>query len=381
MKAADRDDRIENQVAAPLRHVHTELDEVHRARLGSAIEAALDREEQARRAPAGGPARRTRVFVWGAALAAAAAITMVVWRGTREPNPAARPAPAVAIAAPAPALTPAALLVPYSGAAAAGVAPATSLVALAGEKARATIGTRVRLTLIGPGRVSVLPAPRGGDLEVALDGGRLLVDYDGRSGGTLRVRSPGAVTTVVGTLFAVDVTPYGSRVGVAHGRVRTQDASGREWQIATGTNWSSAEARVSPLAPELAVAMREHEASWTGDVPAPRHVPHVPPAAKAQVDLDTLYAQAEAAMRDRQTGKARRILQAIAARDPAGALGEAALLDLARLALSEGDRAEARRVLQRLRTPLRDPALAETAQHLRARASEADGGDVSEYAR
>jgi hypothetical protein len=159
--------------------------------------------------------------------------------------------------------------------------------------------------------------------------------------------------------------------------VRTQDESGREWQIATGTNWSSADARVSPLARDLALALREHEASWTGNFPAPRQAPHATPAPKAAVSLDALYTQAEAAMRDRQTGTARRILETIAARDGDGALGEAALLDLARLALSEGDRAAARRALQRLPTPLRDPALAETAQHLRARANQSDGDDVA----
>ena len=53
-------------------------------------------------------------------------------------------------------------------------------------------------------------------------------------------------------------------------------------------------------------------------------------------------------MRERSLGEARRALETIAARDPRGALGEAALLDLARLALADGDRAEARRALARL---------------------------------
>ena len=73
-------------------------------------------------------------------------------------------------------------------------------------------------------------------------------------------------------------------------------------------------------------------------------------------------------MRERSLGEARRALETIATRDPRGPLGEAALLDLARLALADGDRAEARRVLARLPSPVRDPALAETAAHLRCRA-------------
>ena len=52
-----------------------------------------------------------------------------------------------------------------------------------------------------------------------------------------------------------------------------------------------------------------------------------------------------------------------------GPLGEAALIDLARLALADGNRAKARRVLARLPSPLGDPALAETAAHLRCRAA------------
>ena len=81
-------------------------------------------------------------------------------------------------------------------------------------------------------------------------------------------------------------------------------------------------------------------------------------------------------MRERSLGEARRTLEMIAARDPRGPLGEAALLDLARLALADGDRAEARRVLARLPRALRDPALAETAAHLRCRA-QPDGCDAT----
>ena len=109
--------------------------------------------------------------------------------------------------------------------------------ALRGERTRATIGTRVRLTLVGAGRVSVLAAAREGDIELALDGGRLLVDYDGHTGGTLRVRSPGALTTVVGTVFAVEVTGLrqprrgGARTGSHRGSVRPQRADHRGQQL------------------------------------------------------------------------------------------------------------------------------------------------------
>ena len=60
-------------------------------------------------------------------------------------------------------------------------------------------------------------------------------------GGTLRVRSPGALTTVVGTLFAVEAMGLGSRVAVAHGRVRTEDLSGGSAQVSAGSGWTSAD--------------------------------------------------------------------------------------------------------------------------------------------
>jgi hypothetical protein len=257
------------------------------------------------------------------------------------------------------------------------LAPATSLVALRGERARATVGTRVRLTLVGEGRVTVLTAARDGDIELALQAGRLLVDYDGRAGGTLRVRSPGALTTVVGTLFAVEVSGAGSRVAVAHGVVRTEATSGGRAEVAAGSSWTSGDGQLVPISNDLALALTDHEAAWTGGgvEPGIGRVTERPeasrrPAARParQPSLDELYARAEAAMRDRSTAEARRFLETIVARDPKGPLSEAALLDLARLALADGDRAEARRALGRLPTPLRDPALAETAEHLRSRA-------------
>jgi hypothetical protein len=74
-------------------------------------------------------------------------------------------------------------------------------------------------------------------------------------------------------------------------------------------------------------------------------------------------------MRRRDLAQARHALERVVARDADGSLRELALCDLARLALGEGDQAEARRLLARLPAPLHDPALAETADHLRCRAN------------
>jgi thioredoxin-like negative regulator of GroEL len=73
---------------------------------------------------------------------------------------------------------------------------------------------------------------------------------------------------------------------------------------------------------------------------------------------------------------ARRALEAVVARDPDGARGEAALLDLARLELAAGDAAAAYRHLARLPDPARDPGLAEGAHHLRCRVAVKLGDDA-----
>jgi len=140
MKAADRDSRIENELVAPLREARPTLDELHRARLAGAIEAALDLEKQA-------PARRRapRPAALGGLLAAAAIALMtgLTWRPPRRPTPPARPAPAT-VARDLPRTTP--LLVPYPGAhqGAPKTGASTSLVALPGERARAARSTMDR---------------------------------------------------------------------------------------------------------------------------------------------------------------------------------------------------------------------------------------------
>jgi ferric-dicitrate binding protein FerR (iron transport regulator) len=392
MSTNERFARVDNEIAAPLREASPAVDELHRARLLSAIDGALDREDadrEARRTNGQRPRGRWRI-VAGAAVAAAALVLVLRPHGRHAPapQPMAR-GPVVVTQTTAPPLAPPPSLlrpVPAPGhdgpAAAPELTPTTSLVALRGERARATIGARVRLTLVGAGRVSVLPAPRDGDIELALDGGRLLVEYDGHAGGTLRVRSPGAVTTVVGTVFAVEAVGTGSRVAVTRGRVRTEDASGRKAEVPAGISWTSADGRSAPIPDDLANALAEHQATRAGD--SDHHVPSQPertrrPAAgtRPSIDLDALYARAEAAMRERSLGEARRALETIAASDPHGRLGETALLDLARLALADDDRAEARRALDRLPATLRDAALTETAAHLRCRAQQNGADDCA----
>src|SRR5581483_9870328 len=110
-------------------------------------------------------------------------------------------------------------------------------------------------------------------------------------------------------------------------------------------------ARLSAIDDDLSAALADHEAGWAptpesrsassaapaaaraalASPRASRPAVHADPAEPA-IDLQALYRQAEAAMRQRSVAEARRTLKIIAARDRGGQLGEAALVDLARLA-------------------------------------------------
>jgi hypothetical protein len=455
-------DRVDREIAVPWRRSAPGLDELHRARLVSEIEAGLDGIDAGRGqfAPL---RRRVRLGLAVVAIAGAAASIAVAVR-TRPRGPGQeRPT----------------WLAPYlysgPGADARALEPSATLVVPAGGRARAAIGTRARLTLVGPGRVSLASTAGDPDLDLTLESGRLLVDYDGHGGGTLRVRSPGAVTTVVGTLFSIEAMQTHTRVAVTRGHIRTE-AVGRLWQVAAGDCWATGENAVGPIPPELRQALAEHDASPAPPVgeygilhvgaeaaaggtsrpatavlldrralgtpplvariaaghhlldaptgqtnvelagggavrigssagaapshdatppppdPSRRHriaaasgrdrpegdIAHQAPGigraspdaaalASHPEDLDAAYAVAEARMRAGARDEARLALEDIAARDPHGRLGEAALLDLARVALADGNAGDAHRALARLPDPPRDPALSEPADHLRCR--------------
>jgi cytochrome c-type biogenesis protein CcmH/NrfG len=264
-----RADDVERRIAEPLRRADATLDELHAARLVAAIEAALDRDpdrDQARDRSSGGAGRsgptprRARQAALVVGLVAAAAAIFVAARSAPRPQLVATPSfPRAPVGT-----RDAALLAPYiysgPGAEAQSLEATGRLVARAGAEVRAAIGTRIRLTLVGPGAVSVAPAVEDGALDLVLERGRLLVDYDGHGGGTLRVHSPGAVTTVVGTLFAVEALDDTTRVAVARGRVRT-DASGVTHAIVAGAAWSAVDGPLEHMPADVAEALAYHDAS------------------------------------------------------------------------------------------------------------------------
>ena len=262
----------------------------------------------------------------------------------------------------------------------------------------------MRLTLIGPAVLNRgAPPPGGRGHLLSLEQGRLLVDYDGRTGEPLQIRSPGVLTTVVGTLFSVEVIDGRTRVAVRRGRVdvASDEAQGERQPLTPGEAWTEGSG-IGVIPPDLAVALAEHDSGHpappepaaaverarpataarprtVAHAAAPRPSPARPGAAPSRLDLDDAYAAAEGQLRAGDRASAREALQRLVARDPDGVHGEAARLDLARIALAAGDPAEARRQLRGMAEPTRDPALAETTHHLRCQAEVrlGAGGDAT----
>ena len=226
----DGADLVDARVIAPLKRARLEPDYLQLARFSAALDTALQDAVAAKaraQATAAGRARWARRGAIGIVLAAASATAALIAasslrRGSqtgtvtaeraREPLPIAYERDERCRADGSPAWAP------------------------AGVRLRGRIGERVHFTLVGPGEISAFAVAGGTDLELA--SGRLIVEYDGHGGGeTLRVRSPGAVTTVVGTLFAVEALGRTSRVAVARGAVTVEGAGARVQQIAAGRSW------------------------------------------------------------------------------------------------------------------------------------------------
>jgi hypothetical protein len=387
-ESSDAADPVEAHVIAPLQRARLAPDDLQLARLGAALDAALLDAARAR-APerAAWRARWARRSAVGASLAAAAVAALIVVPSLRHASPpdastrARKPMPI------APEDHRLALAGPASG----------LLVVPAGARFRGQIGARVRFTLVGPGEVSAFAVDGGTDLE--LESGRLLVDYDGHGGETLRVRSPGAVTTVVGTLFAVEALGRTSRVAVARGSVAVEGAGARVEQIAAGSSWLTEALEPEPIPGDLAADLATQDvaaAAGRGELADRASSP--PPAAQAPIvaataarddrprtgaadarakrpprpapaegETETAYAAAEELMRAGSTTAARRALLDFVTAHPADPRAELALLDLARLALAAGHPVEARGYVTRLLASTKDDALVDLAHQVERR--------------
>jgi hypothetical protein len=354
-------DPVKTQVIAPLRHARLEPDDLQLARLGAALDSALQEAAKPKTAEAK-PVRRRVRWVGGGALAVAAVAALAVgpWM-RRAPQPHAQVV--------APART--ALAIARED----GVAPAAAgpraLVVPAGGREQGRIGDRVRFTLVGPGEVSAFGVVGGTELDLA--GGRLLVEYDGNGEDILRVRSPGAVTTVVGTLFAVEARGRASRVAVARGAVTVESVTAGIHRIAAGRSWLTETLETEPLPSDVAADLAAHDrAAVAPSDRAPLAQAEVRPRRAARPapgapDADVAYAAAEDLMRAGSATAARRALLDLVAAHPGDPRAELALLDLARLALAAGHPVEARGYLKRLLGSTDDAALIDLGRQIQRR--------------
>ena len=379
--SAEAADPVEARVIAPLRKARLEPDDLQLARLSAALDVALHYAAvPAARAP--GPARRRAWVAGGVALVAAAIAALVA-------------VPSLRRAAPTDTAARGRKPLPIALEAAGAFAGPRPLVVPAGRRERGRIGERVRFTLVGPGEISAFAVEGGAELDLA--SGRVLIDYDGRGGETLRVRSPGAVTTVVGTLFAVEARGAASRVAVARGSVAVEGAGTRVVRIPAGRSWLTETPETEPIPSDLAAdlagqdvpaaANTDHgeHAGDAGESPSTTRTASVPASAgrdrprvagtevrarrrpEPPGDAESQYAAAEELMRAGSTPAARKALLDVVAAHPGDPRAELALLDLARLALAAGRPMEARRHVERLLASTKDDALIDLAHQVQRR--------------
>jgi ferric-dicitrate binding protein FerR (iron transport regulator) len=280
-------DRLQ-ALRADVEHAADPLDDMRRARVLTRLASALDdhaADGGARRRAHGLPARTLARGRWRWVMAAAlggTAAVLGVWLSVRQPSPVAPVA--TAPGAPPVARPPQrlAVLQPYRPANARGAgpqapaAPVDRLQLPAGTRLRLHLGSRATATLIGPAQLRV--ARNEPDLlEVNLDQGTLVADYDHGAGGQLLVRSPGALTRVVGTLFSVKAGATSSRIVVARGRVLVTGERGPVHSLTAGDALSTDRADPQRWTRDDRRPLQEHaradsEAARGSTVPVPAPV-------------------------------------------------------------------------------------------------------------
>ncbi len=218
------------------------LDELTRARIGARVEAGV--QARARRRP-----RRTAVWIGGFAIAAAAVFALVL---------RARALPYAERAQLRP------YLIAGTATQPGGVSDAlgrslSHLEVPAGGMVRAELGPHARIALWGPARVQIEQvsgssvAPR---IALSVEEGLLLGELD-HAEGELQIRSHDAVTTVVGTVFAVDVRDSVSRISVSRGAVEVR-ADAVAVRVESGWTYRVGAPGREPLSAELAPLLAQH---------------------------------------------------------------------------------------------------------------------------
>ena len=139
-----------------------------------------------------------------------------------------------------------------------------------------TLG-HAKAALVGPAKLDVLES---GDrvTRLALRHGRLVAEFAGGQGRSLRIDAPGATIEIVGTLFAVDVHASGTCVSVAHGRVRMTTFT--QVIFVEGGHEACTDAPAPhAIATEVRDALAHHEAALALAKPAPAPALVAEPAA------------------------------------------------------------------------------------------------------
>jgi hypothetical protein len=292
-QACDERRRRLGQLRAEVVASDRPLDDVTRARVLERLASSLD-DHASSRARRGAPAtgargRRLTIGLLAGALVAAAVLLLLPLR----PRP--RPVdPPVAASAGSPAdhraiLRPRPEAGPPGGRSAPPGAGVRRMALPAGERAAAELGERARLSLIGPAELEVLSASER-LIEVRLGSGTLVADYDHGTGAALHVFSPGAETRVLGTVFYIQATPAGTRVAVARGRVAVRTASAPDRVVAAGQTWTSQGGALEPVPPALLDAFAAHER--TVPAPPPPLAPPPPPTLPAEPPARRIAARA-----------------------------------------------------------------------------------------
>jgi hypothetical protein len=271
--------------------------------------------------------------------------------------------------------------------------PQTYIELAAGERVFAMAGAQARLALVGPAALRVLQV-EASHVELELERGLLLGDYDHRQGGKLVIHSPGARTEIVGTLFSVRVLGSQSEVSVVHGKVRVQ-AGEQQIEVGAGQAWRAGLPAPTRISDSAAAELEQHAKSLRpakgarGIVVAepaneasrasrgtPASAPsssqaELAPTSESKESGEMLYANAERAMRAGDMAHARALLGNLLVDHPQAANRDLAFYDLAMIAFNQGDIAGTRDLLDRLaREPAR-PSVRELAAYLRCRAVQA----------
>jgi TolA-binding protein len=111
---------------------------------------------------------------------------------------------------------------------------------------RARLGPHADFVLVGPLELAIPGGASDRRATVELRRGTLIGDFDGSSGGSLRIVTADATVDIVGTRFLVETSSERTRVAVEHGRVRVE-SGGRVRLVGALQEWLTDGPGVGPL--------------------------------------------------------------------------------------------------------------------------------------